>query len=271
MQTKDRFETFTPKCELVKKYVEYYYLDYKHDSTLRQIDCFPHYKSTLSLYRSHLQNKDKEVVFDPKAGFLQIYTTVRDSVLKVRQFGRVFRIVIVFYPLGVQQFFKKGRFNEIAEVGEFFTNKELEILFKNCQQDDIRELLDSFLSKRFIEVDFGVLSQGVQRILGPCPPESIAELAQQLLVSRQHLNRLFKTNLGVSAKRFQLICLFRKTLEYRLQGQDKDSFTRIANSFFSDQSHFNKVYKDLTNHNPKDFYSKGSELGDHDIFWHVKQ
>lgn len=47
------FTTFKPTNEVLKKYIDYYYVDIKHDNTLTVYDCFPHYNNTISVYKSH--------------------------------------------------------------------------------------------------------------------------------------------------------------------------------------------------------------------------
>ena len=49
-----------------------------------------------------------------------------------------------------------------------------------------------------------------------------------------------------------------------------ETFTELAYRFnFSDQPHFNKTYKNLTEHSPKKFFDKGTKLGKEDTFWHL--
>ena len=66
----------------------------------------------------------------------------------------------------------------------------------------------------------------------------------QIGISRQHLNRVFKSHLGVSVKKFNEIVLFRHTINKKLFENSDNNFTELAYEFnFNDQSHFNKMYK----------------------------
>src|SRR5699024_3365203 len=121
--------TFKPKDPLIKKYVDYYYLDLKPNNTHHAFQCFPHINNTISLYRSHRWEKNKRMVFDEATAPLQIFTPVREDVLSVKQCGKVHRIVLVFHPLGIQQFFRNLDFSDFITDVEFFTKNELQKLF----------------------------------------------------------------------------------------------------------------------------------------------
>src|SRR5699024_11585169 len=100
---------------------------------------------------------------------------------------------------------------------------------------------------------------------------SVSQLSEYLCISRQHLNRLFKSHLGVSIKTFHKIIGFRWTINQMLFENPESNFTELAHQFnFSDQSHFNKTYKTFTNCSPKTFFNKGTVLGKEDTFWHLQ-
>lgn len=83
------FETFKPKCELLKKYVSYYYLDIAEDATyFNEYICYPHYNTTVSLYKSHIATLEGNlhdhsfVEYREQAPPLQIYYAVKGKSLK---------------------------------------------------------------------------------------------------------------------------------------------------------------------------------------------
>ncbi len=268
---KNIFETFKPKDPTVKKYVDYYYLDVQMRNKNNEYRCFPHFNNTISLYKSHIRGENGEMVFEETAVPFQIFTPIRTKVLDVKQIGNVYRVVIVFHPLGIQQFYKNLDFTEYITNYEFFTENELNKIFSIQDVNLLNDLIDNFLEKKFEKNENKILEQSLEYIFNYHEHFSVARLANELKISRQHLNRLFNNHLGVSVKKFHEIVLIRQTINKKLFKKPDDSFTQIAYEFkFNDQSHFNKTYKSLTANSPKSFFKKGTILGTEDTFWHLK-
>ncbi|MFD2921569.1 helix-turn-helix domain-containing protein [Terrimonas rubra] len=269
---KEIFETFKPQNPVVKKFVDYYYIDIKPTNTNTEFQCFPHFNNTISLYQSHirLENGAMKFVAGPARPF-QIFTPIRDKVLTVKQSGKVFRIVIVFHPLGVQQFYKNVNFSDYITDYAFFSPQELKDFFSTTETTMLTGLLDSSLEKRFERFENMILEKSIQYIFNHHENFSVTAISCNIGVSRQHLNRVFQSHLGISVKKFHEIVLFRQSLNKKLFENPGRSFTKIAYDFnFSDQSHFNKTYKNLTANSPKSFFTKGIVLGKEDTFWHLK-
>lgn len=268
---RETFETFKPKNSIVKKYIDYYYLDIKPDNTCNEFQCFPHFNNTISLYKSHSRLANGEIAFEEKSKPLQIFTPIREKVLNVKQVGKVYRIVIVFYPLGIQQFYKSLNFSDYIIDYAFFTQNELTPLFSTVDTDTLTNLLDEFLEKRFNPFENRVLSASIQYIFNNYENFSVTEISKKIGMSRQHLNRVFQVHLGVSIKKFHEIFLFRQTINKKLFENSDKNFTQLAYEFnFNDQSHFNKIYRNLTENSPSTFFSKGTILGKEDTFWHLQ-
>ncbi|OPC37035.1 helix-turn-helix domain-containing protein [Elizabethkingia miricola] len=265
------FETFKPENPIIKKYVNYYYLDIKPDNEINEFQCFPHLNNTISIYKSHTRLGGGEMVFEQTAPPFQIFTPIRTTVLNIKQLGKVERIVIIFHPLGIQQFYKNLDFSEYITDYEFFTQTELRKIFSLYATDLLTSLLDSFLEERFEKFENIILDKSIEYIFRYYEEFSVTELSNELQISRQHLNRLFQQHLGVSVKKLHEIVLFRQTINKKLFEKSNGSFTQLAYEFnFNDQSHFNKTYKNLTANSPKSFFARGTILGKEDTFWHLK-
>lgn len=268
---RERFETFKPKNSLIRKYIDYYYLDIKPDNEINEFRCFPHFNNTISLYKSHIQVEKGHVKFDKEAQALQIFTPIREKVLHIVQSGRVHRIVIVFNPLGVQQFYRHLNFADYITDFEFFSQKELSRIFSADDTETFTTLLDAFLEMRFKSFEHSTLEKSIQYIFNHCDHSTVTELAAIIGISRQHLNRNFQSHLGVSIKKFHEIVLFRKTVNEKLFENPNRNFTELAYEFnYNDQSHFNKTYKNFTDNSPKSFFDKGTVLGTEDTFWRLE-
>lgn len=265
------FQTFKPKNPTVKKYVDYYYLDIKPNNVAYSYQCFPHFNNTISIYKSHIQLENGALKFHNQAKPFQIFTPVREKVLNVTQLGKVHRIVIVFHPWGIQQFYQNLNFAGYIKDYDFFDPKELRNLFSTIDPDSITDFLDRALELRFKKSDSPSLEDAIQYIFDHYEDFSVSAASEDIGVSRQHLNRLFKIRLGVSVKKFHQIVLFRQSVNQKLFKDPTGNFTKLAYEFnFSDQSHFNKTYQNLTENSPKKFFDKGTILGKEDTFWHLK-
>lgn len=266
------FETFKPKNPLIRQYVDYYYLDIQHDNEVDAFECFPHFNNTLSLYKSHTLLESGEIAFNKTAKPFQIFTPIRDKVLNVKRLGAIYRVVIVFHPLGIQQFYNNQNFTDYITTFDFFSREELSSLFCTIDIHKLTDILDHALEKRFCKFDNTLLEKAFAYIFEYYEDFSVAEISEVLEISRQHLNRLFQLHLGVSIKKFHEIVLFRQTINKKLFENPDQNFTELAHEFnFNDQSHFNKTYKKLTENAPKTFFKKGTVLGETDIFWHIKK
>ncbi|MFT3677751.1 MAG: helix-turn-helix domain-containing protein [Chitinophagaceae bacterium] len=266
----DIFQTFRPQHPLIARYVDYYYLDIKPANVSNQFICFPHFNTSLSLYKSHIRTEEAEMIYDPQAGPLQLFTPLREKVLLVKQLGTLHRVVIVFHPLGIQQFYGGVDFTDFIKDFNFFSPQELELLLDTTDEDELVNYLDRFLFDRFTGFKIELLDQCINYIFRHAEDFSVGHFSEDSQVSRRHLNRLFQTHLGVSVKRFYEIVLFRKTIKQKLFITPEENFTRLAYEFnFNDQSHFNKIYKKFTANTPAQFFKRGTLLGHTDTFWHL--
>lgn len=268
---KEIFETFKPKNSIIEKYVDYYYLDLKPDNVNNEFQCFPHFNNTISLYTSHTRLKNDEIQFDKNAEPFQIFTPIREKILSVKQLGKVHRIVIVFHPLGIQQFYENLNFADYITDFEFFDSNELNEIFSTTETKTLTTLLDLFLERRFKKYENTIIERSIEYIFNTCENFSVAEISDGIGISRQHLNRIFQLHLGVSIKKFMKIVLFRQTINRKLFENSNENFTKLAYEFdFNDQSHLSKTYRSLTENSPRSFFAKGSVLGKEDTFWHLK-
>ena len=83
------FETFKPKNEIVKQYIQYYYIEIDEENIEREFTCFPHYNTAISLYKSHKRYEDATVEFQPDLLPIQIFTPIRKDIFNVKQIGKI--------------------------------------------------------------------------------------------------------------------------------------------------------------------------------------
>lgn len=282
------FKTFKPSDTIISKYVSYYYLDLKYEHKVTEYKCFPHHNNTISFYKNHCihlpDNNNKNSLYKqhriPLQGIimeensalpLQIFTPVRGTVMSVKQIGNIHRVVIVFNVLGIQHFFKDMNVTQLQTKKDFFLPEELEQLFDTVDSEKLTILLDSFLLKRYNALNLKLLATAVQYVFKNYEDFSVSDLAEELGISRRHLNRQFMLQVGVSLKKFHEIVWFREIVKQKLLSEQQESFTQLAYRFnFYDQSHLNKTFKKFSHNSPTRFFKKGTRLGNEDTFWHLK-
>ncbi|WP_343532988.1 helix-turn-helix domain-containing protein [Pedobacter sp.] len=270
------FETIKPGHPFLQQYISYYYLDIADDEDYcNEYICYPHYNNTISLYKSHttsLQNNHSIVSFEKDAAPLQIFTPLRENILKVTQRGPVFKVGIVFEPFGINQFLrKKIPLNERAcsPAFHFFDEGFVRNLFNGYQFTAMANLLDVQLLKLFTPMENPYLTKAIEIFSSTTDEVGIDELAEvKLGISRKHLNRLFKRYIGVTAQKYRSIVRFRQLINCKLHQNEPQNLTALSHQVhYTDQSHFIKACKQLTGLTPSQFFKDGEMIGSEDTFW----
>ncbi|MFT3701331.1 MAG: helix-turn-helix transcriptional regulator [Agriterribacter sp.] len=90
--------------------------------------------------------------------------------------------------------------------------------------------------------------------------EDLSAIHSALNISERSLERIFKTNIGISPKLFFRICRFQAALD-DIRTNKLNSLTGIAHQHsYADQSHFIRDFKAFTGVSPKQFLSHAAEL-----------
>jgi len=267
------FKTFNPKSTTLLPYISYYYLDVATDDNyFNEYICYPHFNYTISLYQSHvstLADQHTTITYQEGQKPLQLFTPLREQVLKVTQHGPVHKIAVVFNPLGLQQFSKQDAIGQKIQLIDFFSKQELLSVFATTDIDHITDLLDSYLISRFQQIEKPYLEKAISLFHTSYDDLSIEDLAENTLgISRKQLNRQFQKHIGTSAQKYRSIVRFRQLMDYKLKSKNTDNFTALSHkAHYTDQSHFIKSCKQLTGLTPSQFFKDGKLLGAKDIFW----
>lgn len=270
------FETFKPADPLLQKYISYYYLDIADDVNYRnQYICYPHYNNTVSIYKSHQVSFDidhSHLTFKDGLLTLQIFTPLRETILKVTQIGPVHKIGIVFEPFGINQFLNRNLvINERASSPHFsfFTDQFCKQLFDIENLEDLKFALDKELLSKLLPITNSYITKALELFHTSADEISIDELAEHKLgISRKHLNRLFKKYIGTSAQKYRSIVRFRQLMNHKLNLQQQNNLGTLSHqAHYTDQSHFIKACKQLTGLTPSQFFKDGKIVGTEDTFW----
>lgn len=270
------FETLKPADSLLRKYISYYYLDIADDENYRnEYICYPHYNNTISIYKSHQVSfgiDHSHLTFKDGLLPLQIFTPLRETILKVTQIGPVHKIGIVFKPFGINQFLNSDLIiNERASSPHFyfFNDQFCKQLFDIENLEDLKLALDKELLSRLLPITNSYITKALELFHTSADEISIDELAEHKLgISRKHLNRLFKKYIGTSAQKYRSIVRFRQLMNHKLKLQQQDNLGTLSHQVhYTDQSHFIKACKQLTGLTPSQFFKDGKIVGTEDTFW----
>jgi len=274
------FETIRPKDKILKKYISYYYIDIADDEDyFNKYICYPHYNNTISLYKSHRSVFDKghsSITYDDEALPLQIFTPLREEILRVTQNGPVHKIGIVFNPFGINQFLSQDiKINKITSSPsfQFFENDFLIKLFSDWRIDYSVDMLEEQLLANFNSVENLYVCKAIELLHQPENEFSIDELAETKIgISRKHLNRLFQKYIGTTPQTYRKILKFRQLMDFKLNALKGDNYSTLSHQVnYTDQSHFIKTCKQLTNLTPSQFFKEGEVIGSEDIFWNFSR
>jgi AraC-like DNA-binding protein len=270
------FETFKPSELLLQKYISYYYVDVADDEYYHnEYICYPHYNNTISLYKNHevkFGNNHSQVFYNSASSPLQIFTPLRETILKVSQVGPVHKIGIVFEPFGINQVL-----NSDLAISErvtspdfsFFDVEFINMLFDIENLEDLKLALDKQILSMFLPVTNEYIIRTLQLFHNSADEISIDELAEHKLgISRKHLNRLFKKHIGTSVQKYRSIVRFRQLMSHKLNLQPQANLGILSHqAHYTDQSHFIKACKQLTGLTPSQFFKDGKIVGTEDTFW----
>jgi len=99
----------------------------------------------------------------------------------------------------------------------------------------------------------------LEKIKGQGAGTSLPEIHSALDLSERSLERIFKTDIGISPKLFARITRFQSSLNH-LRSQKFDSLTDVAlSNWFYDQSHYIREFKEFSGVTPKQFLRQAHE------------
>jgi len=274
------FETIKPKDKILKKYISYYYFDVADDEDYaNEYICYPHYNNTISLYKSHVSSFDEGhslITFNNDCLPLQIFTPLREEILRVTQKGPVYKIGIVFNPFGVNQFLRQDiKMNELTSSPsfQFFENDFLSQLFNEPNIECAVNMLEKQLLENFKNIENSYVTRAIELLHEPENEMGIDVLAETKIgISRKHLNRLFQKYIGTTPQTYRKIVRFRQLMDFKLNAVKENNYGSLSYQVhYADQSHFIKACKQLTNLTPSQFFKEGKLVGSEDTFWNFNR
>jgi hypothetical protein len=188
--------------------------------------------------------------------------------LYIQPVGYVNSFAVRFYPYGFANFVStpiKDLADKETPIHELFgetASRELEQKIIQAADSQTRiEVVESFLLDKLNEkvtID-SIVKETIDAILLTNGSTSITRLLKGDVSKRRQLERKFLKQIGISPKQLGKVIRLQAALKMVLNRQS-ENLTRIAyESYYYDQSHFSKDFKEFTGTNPKEF------LGDEEM------
>ncbi len=133
---------------------------------------------------------------------------------------------------------------------------ELENQLKHCK--NFKEAIEVFenyaknYSAKVVEID-NRLAKATRIFIESEGLAKIAETAREIGLSERQFERNYQKASGMSPKQFARICRFRATAIDMVKNSEQNWANRAANKGFTDQSHLNREFSNLTGNSPSDF------------------
>ena len=260
---------FEPNDPRLKKYVDSIYFIDKGQGEM-QFTSYPSPHTAVGLFRS--------VAIDVSGNNFTISPMQAGNHL-ASAFNRLFRpahmhykslldeIAINFKPLGFAAFTAwqyKGNTDFFTFTAWDNSLKELfDAVFATTQPAERMLITEDFLLKKHAPfADEEILTKAIAMLSDPDSDLKIDEIASQLNVHHKYLYRSFTTNLGSSPAHFRKIVRFRNAVYSKLDKGEAARFIEICYSGnYTDQSYFNKQFRDITGETPKQFFKGLSSFG----------
>ena len=268
------FETFSPKNQLLTKYVRYFYRFNSDDKSFRRkLVIFPNVGSAIVFYSGveFVTTGHQEFIANEKKKTCgTVLHLNRPDPVIITETGCQKRIGIVFKALGLNRFIKcnidemlKSRNPTSIPISYF--DKDFEILFKETDLaqplSHLGGIVEEFLLSKLNGFPDSALGTAIEK-LSTEGNITISEIARSIPATTKTINRLFHKHIGLSPVEFKRIIQFRRALGLRLENEQTSNNEIAFESNYYDLPYMIKVFRQMTGFNTSDFFKKISHSED---------
>lgn len=256
-----QLDFYRPTDPLLSDFIEGYYFlkETEIEKNLRYFT-FPNNFFILSaLTNSVVFESDGYVNCMPtnKSNFQANLTCNYKNPLLINYQGAVNEVTVYFKPLGLNAFVSDINYHQNNNFSNFNYFSDFEVVMKSILEmqdrtEQIKLLEQYWISKMTFIIDPMLLKMLDELEKG----KGISNMASELGISRQYMNRLFLKNFGKSPTDFRKIQRFRNAVQ--TNAKSKNLTDLALGSLFYDQSHFIRNIKELTSFSPKTFFEKAA-------------
>lgn len=173
---------------------------------------------------------------------------------------------VSFYPHALKAIFDVDATDLVGESPDIRMLCKSEILsdlqMANSAIERINVLSKYFYNKIFYKKKQNIIIDSIIHSNFIKTNTKVYQLAKDLNISQKKLERIFKTAVGISPKKYQRIIRFEKSISLLTSPKYNDLTSISYDLDYTDQSHFIKDFKNFSDMNPYEFikrYKIGSE------------
>lgn len=275
------FQTFKPKNEILKKYIDSFYF-HKADTIInsKKIVFFPNTKNALTIYKnaqkieSSLNPNHIKIVHHKTYNYLFLFGGIQQNAIISEMNGPFDKIGVVFKPLGMNHFIDEIYLGKIVNNSYNFPSIEKKLkhyvdsIYSTNNLEKRLEMIELlFLNQINDHFNEPLLEKAINMIESFNGKLRIKELADKLNIEEKTLLRKFKNHVNCTPKYYSKVFQFRKAISNHIKKQENKSLTDLAlkNEYY-DQSDFIKSFRKLTGSTPSFFFNHIHDLGN-EIYW----
>lgn len=271
-----KIETFNPKSEVLKKFVEsYYILEHSRNDVKISYLTFPSIFSVVAVVNSAenviLDNKIITKFSESKPIETSLVCRFNEPICFEYQ-GNVKEICIYFKPLGLNAFLRKdlssysqSSFERFVPFSDYESEMKRILNIKN--KAILVENLENYWLHKLTGFSHPFLSDAISKITNNFNITT-TELAREFNISQKTLIFQFKKHLSKTPSEYKKILRFRKAIAEMKGSNEKKSLTELSQIInFFDQSHMIANFKSLTNIPPRTFFKKLTTMGNSNVHW----
>jgi AraC-like DNA-binding protein len=126
--------------------------------------------------------------------------------------------------------------------------------------ENMLKLIDNYIFSLIskVKTETQLIKFATRQILKSPNQDTLKNVQNELYVTERTFQRMFKKNIGVSPNQFRRIGQFSSAFKQLQQKQFENIFDIAFDNGYSDQSHFNRAFKEFTNITPKDYLNFGN-------------
>lgn len=214
------------------------------------------------LYRQYFQ--DKPPVIQPRCFVMGQLTEPLD----IEALGQTGIFAVRFWPDGVSHFVgvdPEELANTAVAIDELWGGQAADLEDAILTSETTAQRIE--LVERFLIDQLGdrtmidrVLRRSVESLYRSAGQCSIADMAESLDISAKHLERKFRSKIGLTPKKLARLIRMQATLRLLMQRPDQ-SLTAVAiQGQYFDQSHFIREFREFTGMTPKQFFGDRLQL-----------
>jgi AraC-like DNA-binding protein len=269
--------TIVPKCAVLQKYIDSFYVfDPKTPINLRYL-AFPHINTGLSFFKGGVVNRSnfRVEIIEQQTNEVNYCIEILGKYTQpvfVHYEGCIDEIAIIFKPLGINRFIGEDLLKVAPEYSQAFENKAWQnIAPKLFDAEDRIACLEGFLLSIISEKqDYGKIEDALALFEHQETDYSVADVARQLGLNLKTFQRNFTKAMGCSPSDYKRISRFRNSLRSKLLSPELKSLTNISyENNYSDQSYFIREFRKLTGQNPGLFFREICLMDGEKIVWEI--